>query len=102
MKATRALLLGFLILGACGSTYGRLRPEAEIPHMRVLGESFDALPKRTARLETKEQGGPDVTLDLLECNAGKTGEVIVLLHGVMSDRRCRQEKVGGEVVAIVN
>ncbi|MCZ6573875.1 MAG: alpha/beta hydrolase, partial [Planctomycetota bacterium] len=87
MKRARILLLGFLILGACGSTYGMLKPEAEIPRMRALGESFDALDKPTARLETKEQGGPDVTLYLLECNPDKTREVIVFVHGVMSDRR---------------
>ena len=87
MKRARILLLGFLILGACGSTYGMLKPEAEIPRMRALGESFNALDKRTARLETKEQGGPDVTLYLLECNPDKTREVIVFVHGVMSDRR---------------
>lgn len=81
----RSLSLAILVLAACGSTYGKLRPETEIPALAPLRTAFDALPWKEARVPAGEAAGKPVSLALFAAD-GPPGPRLVLIHGVLSDR----------------
>lgn len=82
MRGALSVLL--LLLGACGATYGRLRPEAEVPELAPLRAACDALAWRLERAEAGRAAGSPVQVALYAAD-GPPGPRLVLLHGTLSD-----------------
>lgn len=82
MRGALAALL--VLLGACGSTYGRLRPESEVPALASLHSAYEALPWRTERVEAGNAAGRPVRVALHAAD-GPSGPRLVFLHGTLSD-----------------
>jgi pimeloyl-ACP methyl ester carboxylesterase len=83
-----ARVLGAALLAlpaACGSW--PLPPESEVPGMRALAEERKALPSRTIVVEAGRVGGEPLHVAMEELDSAADDRVIVLLHGVLSNRR---------------
>jgi len=83
-RSTRILvpLLALAGLASCTSWETRLHPEREIPILCTLAAKTEALPARETRSRRQ-----DVEVVIEELGTGNRSRAIVLIHGVLSDRR---------------
>jgi magnesium chelatase accessory protein len=95
-RRAAALALALAAAGgsACASAYASFRPEAEIPACRALLAERAAVPFAVRRVEAGEADGHPLFLEVEERGAGTAARLIVLVHGVLSDRRTWRYVVG--------
>ena len=93
-SAEIALLTALVTLPACASFYYELPPEEEISILRDLGPKGEDLPTKVLRYPVKLPSGISVEIAVEEKCGGDGQRLIVLIHGVLSDRRVWRYVVG--------
>ncbi len=82
-----AAALAALLGAGCASAYAAFLPEREIPECARWLEEAEAFPARVVRERAGTAGGRPCGIEIEERGTGEGGRVVVLLHGVLSDRR---------------
>jgi pimeloyl-ACP methyl ester carboxylesterase len=75
------------VLCACASAYASFRSQADIPAYAELLRERDAVAVNVVRVEAGRAGETPLRLEVEERGTGDRTRVLVLVHGVLSDRR---------------
>lgn len=84
--ALAASLIPFFLLSACSASFQRLRPTAEIPGLASLAEAARSLSRGQRLVEAGKISSGPIFLAVEDAGKGVSDRLVVMLHGVLSDR----------------
>jgi pimeloyl-ACP methyl ester carboxylesterase len=81
-----ALLIVWVMLAGCAPTYKKLPTLDQVPELKTLSERSEARQIRLWKLPVGENNGAPYSIVAEETGATRTDVLIVLVHGLVSDR----------------
>lgn len=84
MAPTLVVALAVTLTG-CAGQFKALRPQEQIETLHLLQQAERSLPHETVRVEAGEAAGEPVRIAMEQ--VGDEGPLVVMIHGVLSDRR---------------
>lgn len=88
------LLLALHLVTGCSRHYRQLSSATQIPDLAVLESEARSRPASVSYVEVQGPDEPVIRIALEETGRGSTDRLVVLLHGLLSDRRTWRFVVG--------